>query len=306
MEANRTAAARVAIIVTSCNRREDTLECLSSLAGLTYSNHFILLADQASSDGTPEAVRAEFPGVTVLQNPVNDGFTGGANRGIRASLAGDADYVLLLNNDTIVARDILEELVAAAEADPAIGAIGPLMLCYEEPEVVWSAGGQVGPRGESIMVGAGRSGAEFGETPFAAQFVAGCGLLARRQMLEEIGLLDQQFFIYYEETDLCARASRAGWKILTAPGALLWHKVSGTTGTASLFTLYYMRRNVLLYLERNAAHPLFARLAATADSLRLILVWLLRDRDWPRAYALMCAVLDYWVGRRGRSHRPFA
>jgi hypothetical protein len=298
----------VAIIIVNYKGREDTLECLASLAGLTYPNYSVVLVDQASGDGTADAVRASFPSVAVIENPVNDGFAGGNNLGIRRALDAGADYVFLLNNDTTVAPDLLDRLVKAAEANPEIGIAGALMLYHSEPGIVWSSGGRMGARGESLMLDQGRPAAEVatsgGGQLIESDFVVGCGLMAKRTVLERVGLMDERYFLYYEESDLCARAWAAGWRVVTVPDAWLWHKVSRSTGTDSELTLYYMRRNALLYLERNARRPMAARLASTVDSVYLAAVWAIRG-ERRRARVLLRAVGDYWRGRLGKSDFPF-
>jgi GT2 family glycosyltransferase len=126
--------------------------------------------------------------------------------------------------------------------------------------------------------------------------------LIKRSVWERVGPMDDRFFLYYEEADLCARARAAGWRAVTAPAGRLWHKVSRSTGEGSALTLYYMRRNVLRYLERCAPHPLWARLDAMADLLRLMAVWQLRGNG-ERARVLRWALGDYLRGRMGRSDR---
>lgn len=293
----------VAIVIVNYRGRDDTLECLQSLQGLTYPRWRAYLVDQASADGTPAAVRDRFPNVVVIENAVNNGFAGGNNCAIRQALEDGAVYVFLLNNDTTVAPDLLDRLVNAAEAEASVGILGPIMLYHAEPEIVWSTGGRVSWRGEVEMLGQGETRHEAQAKPWEPDYVVGCGMLLKRVVLEQIGLLDDQYFLYYEETDLSARARRAGWGVKTVNDAVLWHKVSRSTGTDSDLTLYYMRRNVLLYLWRNAPHRLLAVSAALADTLRLSLVWRVQGRN-KRAKLLQRAMADFLRGRLGRAELP--
>lgn len=294
----------VAIIVVNYRGRADTLECLESLRRLTYPSFSVLLVDQDSGDGTPDAVRERFPEVDVVESLENDGFSGANNRAAKRALEKGADYLFLLNNDTVVAPDLLDVLVGGAESVPEIGIAGPVMLYFDAPDTVWSMGGAMSWRGESRMIGQGRAASEVGfDSPLVdVEFIVGCGLLVKRAVWEAAGGMDGRFFLYYEEADLCAWVRRAGWRCVTVPGARLQHKVSRTTGTDSALTLYYMRRNVLLFLEKNASRPNFARLAASADTLRLALVWALRgDR---RCRTLLYALSDYYRGCLGKSQHP--
>jgi len=254
------------------------------------------------SDGTPEAVRKQFSTVHVIENDANNGFAGGNNVGIRAALSRGAVYLFLLNNDTEVEPGLLEPLVARAESDPKIGIVGPTMLYHARPNIVWSAGGRIDWRGQSVLLDEGSRANDEANRGNAhdVDFIVGCGLLVKRSVLEAVGLLDERYFLYFEETDLCARAREAGWRVLHEPRARLWHKVSQSTGEDSPLTLYYMRRNVLLYLGERGERPWLGRAAALYDTLRLVLVWTLQ-RKTNRRNVLLRAVRDYFGRRFGRA-----
>ena len=291
---------KVAIIIVNYKGREDTLECLASLRGLTYPAFSVYVVDQASEDGTPEAVRQAFPDVTVIENPENNGFAGGNNTGIRAALEAGAAYVYLLNNDTVVAPNLLEPLVELAESDPDIAVVGSLMLYHSDPAIIWSAGGQIGPNGESIMQAQGENADTIGPEPFDVDFVVGCGLLTGRGALRKLGLLDDSYFLYYEETDFCARARHNGWRNVSCPASRLWHKVSRTTGKDSDLTFYYMRRNVLRYLSRYADNPKRRVQNVLLGTLRLALVLAARGQ-FKRSLVALRAVRDYQNGKFGKA-----
>jgi hypothetical protein len=178
------------------------------------------------------------------------------------------------------------------------------MFYYSAPEVVWAVGGWLEKRGDATLAGEGLS--EVAALEAVKQrppdYLIGCGILVRRAVFSNIGLLDEAFFLYYEESDFCARARRAGWQLAHEPKGRLWHKVSQTAGKDSPLTLYYMRRNALLYLERNGTRG--GVLAALVDDLYLAGVWSMR-RDKRRG-VLLAAVVDYLRRRFGRSERVFA
>lgn len=266
--------------------KADTLECLESLRWLTYPNWLAVLVDNASADGCPEAVRESFPETVVIESQENLGFTGGNNIGIKAALERGAEYIFLLNNDTTVHPSLLGWLVSALVMNPRLGIVGPTMFFYDEPLKVWSTGGKMDARGQSILL-------TEGESP---DFIVGAGLMTRRSVLEQIGAFDDQFFLYYEESDLCARAKEAGWEIASVTPAALWHKVSKATGLDSPLTVYYMRRNQLLYLQKRENKA--GLRAAFLDGLRLLLVWTIKRN--PRRAALRQALSDFRAGRLGR------
>lgn len=290
-------AARVGIVIVNYKGRDDTLECLDSLSHLSYPAVDVVVVDQNSGDGLPAAARSAFPAVHVIENLVNNGFAGGNNVGIRVALERGADYVFLLNNDTTVEPGLLEPLITRAADDAAIGVVGPTMLYHAEPSVIWSAGGMVDGRGRAVRLGEGQTEAAD-LPPRDVDYIVGCGLLVKRSVLEAVGLLDERYFLYFEETDLCARVRKAGFRVVHEPRARLWHKVSRSTGADSDLTLYYMRRNVLLYLGRHG--KALGRAGALFDSLRLAAVWTVQKK-WHKRRVLLRAVGDALRGRFGQA-----
>jgi GT2 family glycosyltransferase len=228
----------VSIIILNYNGREDTLACLRSMEHLTYPNARIIVVDNGSTDGSAEAFRAQHPRFELIETGKNLGFTGGNNLGIRHALEQGADYVMLLNNDTVVAPDFLDVMVTAMEANPKAGVTGPTIYYYDSPETIWSAGGAIDwSHGTTCMVGLDEEDkAQFGLSPRPVDFVTGCAILARRDVWEKVGLLDEKFFMYYEETEWCVRARRAGFDILHVPTAMVWHKISTAQRAASTRT----------------------------------------------------------------------
>jgi GT2 family glycosyltransferase len=293
----------VSIIVLNYNSREDTLDCLRSLEHLTYPNVNVIVVDNDSSDGSAEAVRAEYPHTTLIETGANLGFTGGNNIGVQMALKQGADYIMLLNNDTIVAPDMLDLLIEAMEADPAIGVSGPTIYYYDAPDTIWSAGGSIDwPRGTTSMIGLNEEDrGQFGDAPRPVDFVTGCALLARRDVWERVGLLDDRFFMYYEETEWCVRASRAGYRIVHVPTAMMWHKISIEARAASPRTYYYMTRNRLLFLHRSRA-GLGTWLYTWGEYGRTFASWTLRPKWADRRHlrgVMLRAIRDYSSGRFG-------
>ncbi|MBC7804646.1 MAG: glycosyltransferase family 2 protein, partial [Akkermansiaceae bacterium] len=133
-------------------------------------------------------------------------------------------------------------------------------------------------------------------------FVVGCGMLVRRDVWETVGFFDERFFLYYEDSDLCFRAARAGYWCVTVPSVRLYHRVSRSTSADSEQTLYYMRRNALLFLQKNGSFA--GRAAALADDVRLLCVWKGKG-DTRRTRILAMAVGDYFARRFGRKNAPF-
>ncbi len=294
---------RVLVIVLCYNGVALTLACLSSLGRLDYPYADLLVVDNGSSDDTPALVRAQFPKATVLEMGVNLGYAAGNNVGLRYALAHGYDYALLLNNDTEVAPNLVDALLAACAADPSIGVAGPKICYADRPQTLWSAGGAIDwQRGVGRMRGLDAVDGRSFEQQADVDFVTGCALLVRREVLERVGLIDERFGMYFEEVEWCVRIGRAGWRIVYVPAGRVWHKIVPAQQEQSPRITYYMARNRLLFLRLTRA-PLRAWLhAALLQDLRTWLSWRIRRRWRGRAAqraALGRAWRDFFLARFG-------
>ncbi len=221
----------VYIIVLTWNGKNDTFECLQSLDEVTYPNFKVLVVDNASTDGTVNAIRTSFPGIEVVVNQTNLRFAGGNNVGIRRALEHGAEYVMLLNNDTIVERDFLTPLVNAAEHDTRVGMVGPKIYFYVNRQQLWYAGGTIEWwKGWISHVGVREKDMGQYDTTCETDFITGCCVLVKREVIQKIGMLDEAYFLYGEDADWCIRTSQAGYKLLFVPSAKIWHKLSVSAG----------------------------------------------------------------------------
>lgn len=292
---------RILIIILCYNGVDDTLACLASLRSVTTA-HDLLVLDNASQDDTQVRVRAAFPDIPVLDNGDNLGFAAGNNIGLRYALEHGYEYALLLNNDTEVAPDFLEHMLAVAESDPQIGVVGPKIVYHERPDLIWSAGGEIDwRRGICTLRNGAADDPAFGRAA-DVEFVTGCAFLVKRAVLERAGLLDERFFMYFEETEWCVRITRAGFRIVYAPEALVLHKIPLNARFDKEYLAYYMTRNRLLFLRATRA-PLGTWLdALIRQDLRTYLSLVLRPKWRKRAgrTGMRLAWQDFWSGRFGR------
>ncbi|MGD9099972.1 MAG: glycosyltransferase family 2 protein [Anaerolineae bacterium] len=220
----------VYLVTLNWNRLDDTLAFLASVEQLTYARYRVLVVDNASTDGSRGAIAARFPDVEQLLNARNLGFAAGANAGLCYALERGADWVWLVNNDTHVAPDALDLLVDAATACDA-GLASPMILYTADPGRIWSVGAcrsQVTL--EITGCRRGQRDTTLPPSPFEVDFVTACGMLMQRECLERVGLFDERFFMYYEDSDYCLRARAAGYRLLVAPQARMWHRVAASIG----------------------------------------------------------------------------
>jgi len=256
---------RIVAVILNTNRRDDTLACLGALARSTYANLGVIALDNASTDGSVEAIEVAFPSARIVRLAENLGYAGNNNQGIRLALEQNADWVLVLNEDTLVEPDCLTRLVEAAQRDPRIGVIGPLVYTFDPGAVISSAGGVIDWRlADGTNAGLGEQ--DTGQYPArTVDFINGCGLLVSRRAIERAGLLDASFFIYYEETDWCVRIARQGFDVRFEPGARMRHKAPIDASQFGPSTLYYVTRNRIRFFARHAPWPL--KLVSLAHAL---------------------------------------
>jgi hypothetical protein len=269
----------IAMIVLNWNRREDTIECLQSLTGLDYLNCEFVVVDNGSTDGSVEAIQSAFPSIQLLINTENLGFAGGNNVGIRHALGGEADYIFLLNNDTVVDPALLDELVTTAEADPRIGLVGPKIYYYDQPDKLWYAGArEQWLRRIPATVGLDELDQGQYDQVRETAFIYGTAMLIHRRVLEDIGLFDERFFAYHEDADFCMRARQAGYRCVYNPRGVIWHKVSAATRDIPHVQDYLRAKGRILFFVKHL-NGLRLPLVLLYELYRLAKVWVWRLRD---------------------------
>jgi hypothetical protein len=284
-------------LVLNWNRREDTLACLGSLVRMEAPGvaHRVLLVDNGSQDDSVAAVWRVFPAVEVLALPQNRGYARGMNAGLCRALAAGAQWTLLVNNDAVVAPDLLARLLAAA-SPPGVGISTPTIFRWDDPSAVWPSAGW---RRRLTLAAFDTTARPPSPLPYDVDWATGCCLLVRRAVWQEVGLFDEGFPFYYEDHDLCLRARAAGWRILHVPAAWAWHRVSASTGPGSAQQMYWLgRSSVRYYLKHThgARRPVIAlyRLGSLARTLTEAVL-----AGRPEAGRAYCRGLtDGWRARR--------
>ncbi len=242
----------VLIYVLNWNQPDLTLDCVNSLLDQKGDiESKITIIDNGSADDSIEIFQKELPEtIAIISNQKNLGFQGGMNTGISDALQKDAEFILLLNNDTVADPYMLDNLVNRFPEDA--GLVSPLMLYYDHPDRAWSIGGKI----NLVFLEITKPYQEFLPIPekiLERDFLPSCAWLIKRTVFETVGYLDERFFpIYYDDLDFCLRVRRAGFRIYLIPQAKLWHKVSlSVGGQYSPTERYLMARNSGYYFRKN-------------------------------------------------------
>lgn len=260
----------VAIVIVSWNAKEQTAICLSSLEKLekTSIHVQVVLVDNASADGTKEYISKKFPQTHIISLDRNLGFTGGNNAGISYALHNGADYIWLLNNDTIVDRRSVVSILDAFTSDKTIGIAGSKIYFapgfeyhkarYEKKDkgkIFWYAGGIIdwdnmycSHRGvDKIDTG------QF-DTLVDTAFVTGCSMMVAASVFKKVGVFDDKYYLYLEDVDFCLRARFGGFRVVYEPTSIVWHfNAQSSGGPGSTLHTYYLTRNRLLLGFRYAS-----------------------------------------------------
>lgn len=299
---------KVFIVVLNWNGKKDTLECLQSIEKLDTFQHElnVVLVDNASTDGSISAFKKLKPenfSLKILESKKNLGFAGGNNLGIKYALGYEGDYILILNNDTTVSSDLLIQFIKEAEENPRAGIFSPKIYFapgfefhkerYKKEDkgrVIWYSGGKIdwnNVYGFSRGVDEVDSGQydKVEETDFAT----GTCMFISRKVLKEVGMFDEKYFMYYEDTELSVRAKKAEFKVMYVPGATLWHKVARSSAIGSELNDYFTTRNRMLFGIKYA--KLRTKIALVKESIKL----LLNGRKWQKV-----GIKDFYLSRFGK------
>ncbi len=287
-----TSCPKVGIVILNWNGWKDTLACLRSLQELNYDNFQITVVDNGSTNDSVVRIRQSFPEIEILQLSTNLGFAAGCNVGICHHMNIGAEYVWLLNNDTKVDAQSLGYMVKVAQEKPILGAVGSVLYDMNDRNRIQAWGGG------SVNLWFGRS-YHFKEDPRGKElsYLTGASVLLRCTALRMVGLLDEGFFMYWEDADLCFRLKKSGWNLGVASRAKVWHKESASLGKTSFAFDLHLWTSMVRFCNR---HSPLAGIAAVAGSTRMIAKRLL-NFDFARARELCQAVFDRQL-RDSRCH----
>ncbi len=294
----------LAIIIVNWNNSKDTLECLNSLENSNVSRckFMVILVDNGSKDSIEKLIDLSsfsFP-LIIHNNKVNEGFTGGNNRGIKIAIKHAVKYVFLLNNDTVIEKNCVCNLAELLDNNPNIGIVGPVIFYYDTPNIIWQIGARINfrlgfKRGLSNL-----PSSRIPSKPIELDCVTGAGLMIRTDIIKRIGLLDVEYFCYFEDTDWSTKVKRLGYKVVCLPQAKLWHKVSKST--PSMIHYYYFYRNRLYFYNKysNKINFLLIQFIILFQGLFNIIKFLFKKK-YSIVKGIILGIFDYYRNIRGKS-----
>jgi GT2 family glycosyltransferase len=314
------------IVILNWNGWRDTIECLDSVADLTHTYYAVIVVDNASTDESRQQILSHvtsqsfvFAGELIqsspvtrlahkhwyyLQSPINGGFAAGNNLGIRYALNAGAEYVWLLNNDTTVDHDALSALLQRMQKDTSIGMCGSLLCYYDDQTVVQAVGGVQYDflRARGLQIGHGMSRFDPSVAGYALTsptYIAGASLCLSAEFLNDVGLMEERYFLYFEELDWAVR-SEYRWKNAIALNSLVYHKEGASIGTSSrtkrsTVSQYYLHRNLIIFYALRKKRWLYVAMWRVGKEM---IKQLLRA-DWRMAKVTLLAMVDGLCMRHG-------
>ncbi len=239
-------------VVLNYNGWQDATECVESLKKVTYSRLKILIVDNGSTDASGlELEKLVGENIELLTTNKNLGIAGGNNIGIKYALKHDADFVLILSNDTTATPDLIEPLLEVIINDQKIAAVGPKILYYDDPSLIWFAGAKINPfLARAPIIGANQPDASLTGV-LDVDLLMGCCMMVRREAFEQVGFFDERFFFQNEDLEFSYRLKKADWTIKVSSDSRLYHKISRTITPESYDRWYYSTRNRLLFIQYN-------------------------------------------------------
>lgn len=295
---------QVAIVILHFLNKELTFQCLESVKKLSrkgFKLETVVVNNNPQED--LKDLEKKFADFIFLKTGKNLGFTGGNNIGIRQALGSKADWIFLVNNDTILDKNLAVQLIKVGESDEKIGILGPKIYFApgyefhkerykpsERGKVIWFAGGLIDWQN---VLASHRGVDEVDKGQYDQQietdFVSGCAMLVKREVFEKIGLLDERYFLYWEDADFCQGAKKAGFKVIYAPQAKLWHANAGSSAVGGPLQDYYLTRNRMLFGLRYA--PLRTKVALIRESAKILLA----GRKWQKI-----GIRDFYLRKFGK------
>lgn len=290
----------VGIVIVNWNLKDSLRETLESFRKVNYPGLQIVVSDNASTDGSQEMVRQEFPEVHLLAHGTEQGYARAASLGM-AHLVDKTEYIFSTTNDVIVDIEIINSLVDYAEKHPETGVLGPKIFFHDRPNVLWHAGARIHPlHGHCYSFGWLRKDHARYSKVRECDFVGGCGFLLRSAVLRQVGFYKEDLVFYSEDADLCYRVRESGYRVVFVPTAKMWHKVGATLAKNRPLQLRYSTRNSLYLLQRHriGLHPITLWIHIFVASPAKMAFFALCGR-WANCRGIYRGIRDWQRGKYG-------
>ena len=294
---------KIGIVIVNYNGESFNEDCLNSIFNSKYTNYEIIVVDNASKDNSVEILKNKyFKRVKLIELDENLGFSMANNIGINYAIENRFDYVLLLNNDTIINDDMILTMVKASENGKYV--ISPKIYYYDNKQLIWSAGGTIEwDKGITIQYGMDQKDSDVTEKKCEVNFATGCCMLIPTDIIKKVGLLSDEYFLYYEDTDYCVRICKAGYKIIYEPEAVMYHRVSAATGgKKSRLYVYYMIRNRLIFNKKFNKINIIANIYFYVTTFIKLIINKVKKEDFV-IEETKNAIRDYKKGINGKINR---
>lgn len=287
---------KVFVILVNYNGLNDTLECIKSILSTQFKEITIVVVDNASTEDETIEIKEKYPDVVTLRSEINGGFSAGNNIGIKYALEHGAAYIMLLNNDTVIAPDMISLLLDGCNENTITV---PKMYYYWDQEKIWYGGGEINKwTGNAVHCCLNQKQEQ--QSRRLCTFATGCCMMVKADIFARVGLLDESYFMYFEDVDFCIRILSAGIRILYVPEARLWHKVgSSSGGEMSPFNAYYCTRNRLNLIRNNRR---FFHWTAYWYSLITRYIRMIQSKDKIVKKAFLKGISDYRRGCIGQTY----
>lgn len=243
---------QVYIILINYNNYKDTIQCVASLRKINYNSYTIVIVDNSSMDDSAAHLKSELKDCILIESKKNLGFAGGNNIGMKYALKKGADFILLLNNDTLVEKNFLSNMVAAFSKGKDIGIVGCKIMYYPQTNKIWFGGGKI-DWFKFIGIHFGMRENDTGQVDLEKEidFMTGCCMLIKREVVEKVGGLPEEYFMYFEDVDYCVKVKEGGYKIWYNPKAVIYHKIGlSSGGEESPFAIKWCTRNRLIFMSK--------------------------------------------------------
>jgi GT2 family glycosyltransferase len=244
---------KVYIVILNYNSYDDTAECIDSLKNIDYPNYSIVIVDNNSTDESQQKLRENFKDIYMIFSESNRGYANGNNLGIVYALNSGADYICVLNNDVVVEKDFLCEIIEEFEKDSLIGIAGACICDYYEKDKIQSFGANI-----NLFTGLaqpsfkGDNYKKLNVESKEVDYLGGACFVIKKDVFSKIGKIPENYFLFFEETEFCLRAKKNGFKLVCLKKSRVYHKGSATISKFAGLSYYFLNRNRVVFMRRNA------------------------------------------------------